>query len=242
MKNILLRVAAVLSFCLLLTINCQAALIDRGSGLIYDDVLDVTWLQDVSYVQNYYSHDSGRVDWETAKSWVSDLSYTDTVRNTVWDDWRLPEINPPYTGTEGSEIPTSDPGQYYIYDRSESGANELAYMYYVNLGFEAYTDPAPDPDLVPYPTSDNYNPFENLYYLGTWTGTQVDAPDLPPNVWAFHFHFGQTVLDTSGGLDTMTVWAVRDGDVGASSPVPVPPTLLLLGSGVALIGFVSRKR
>ena len=38
---------------LLLTIlaphNTQAALYDRGGGLIYDDVLDVTWLQDAAY-------------------------------------------------------------------------------------------------------------------------------------------------------------------------------------------------
>ncbi len=27
----------------------QAALIDWGSGLIYDDVLDVPWLQDANY-------------------------------------------------------------------------------------------------------------------------------------------------------------------------------------------------
>lgn len=29
--------------------NAQATLIDRGSGLIYDDVQNLTWLQDASY-------------------------------------------------------------------------------------------------------------------------------------------------------------------------------------------------
>ncbi|MES9852004.1 MAG: hypothetical protein ABW170_09255 [Candidatus Thiodiazotropha sp. L084R] len=228
---------------LLFTVTAQAALFDRGGGLIYDDVLDVTWLQDVSYVQNHYSSANHAVNWATANSWVSGLEYQDSVRNTVWTDWRLPEINPAYTGWEGSSVPTDSPTEYHIYDRSESGANELAYMYYVNLGFDAYTDPITDPGAVPLPTSDIDNPFENLYYLGTWTGNQLEDPTLPNSVWYFHFHFGQTLLDASGGGDTQTVWAVRDGDVGlGTSPVPVPPAFWLMGSTLVLFGFLSNKK
>ncbi len=29
----------------------QAALFDRGGGMIYDDVLDISWLQDANYTQ-----------------------------------------------------------------------------------------------------------------------------------------------------------------------------------------------
>jgi hypothetical protein len=236
------RPIAALSFItLLFATQSQAALYDRGGGLIYDDVLDVTWLQDVSYVQNHYSSDFHAVNWTTANSWVSNLEYQDTVRDTVWTDWRLPEINPGYSGWNGSSEPTTNPDDYYIYDPSLSGANELAYMYYVNLGFDAYTDPILDPSDVPLPTSDYYNPFENLYYLGTWTGNQLDEPNAPNSVWYFHFHFGQTLLDASAGMDTQTVWAVRDGDVGLPSPVPVPAGFWLMGSTMALFGFF-RKR
>ena len=42
MKNMLPVLALVLAF----SGNAGAALHDRGSGLIYDDVLDITWLQD----------------------------------------------------------------------------------------------------------------------------------------------------------------------------------------------------
>ena len=38
-----------LIFLLLLSFNATAALYDRGNGLIYDDVLDITWLQDANY-------------------------------------------------------------------------------------------------------------------------------------------------------------------------------------------------
>ena len=242
MKTVFHRIVTLLLFCLVLAAESQAALYDRGGGLIYDDVLDVTWLQDVSYVQNYYNSEFHAVNWSTANDWVTGLEYSDSVRGAVWSDWRLPEIKPAYSGWEGSAEPTSNPAEYHIYDPSVSGANELAYMYYVNLGFDAYTDPILDPSDVPLPTSDHYNPFENLFYLGSWTGNRVEDPEGPNSVWYFHFHFGQTLLDASGGLDTQTVWAVRDGDVGLPSPVPVPPALWLMGSGIALIGFVGNKR
>lgn len=38
----------------------QAALYDRGGGLIYDSVLDVTWLQDANYAATELS--DARVD------------------------------------------------------------------------------------------------------------------------------------------------------------------------------------
>ena len=37
----------IVSFFLLSPV--YAALYDRGEGLIYDDVLDITWLQDANY-------------------------------------------------------------------------------------------------------------------------------------------------------------------------------------------------
>ncbi|MET0065653.1 MAG: PEP-CTERM sorting domain-containing protein [Candidatus Thiodiazotropha sp.] len=228
----------------------QAALIDRGAGLIYDDVLDVTWLQDASYVQNYYNSDSRAVDWQTAMSWVDGLQYEDTERGVIWDDWRLPTIDPSANyGWEPIFDPATETGSYYVYDRSESGANELAYMYYVNLGLQAYTDPITDPHLVPQPTSPDgtYNPFQNIYYLGTWTDTLTGNPDLQNQVYYFHFHFGQTMIDNRG-TDTQTVWAVRDGDVllaggdNGTTSVPEPGMLLLLASGLLLTGGARRLK
>ena len=32
--------------------STQAALIDRGNGLIYDNVLNITWIQDVATVKH----------------------------------------------------------------------------------------------------------------------------------------------------------------------------------------------
>jgi hypothetical protein len=63
----------------------QAALIDRGGGFIYDDVLDVTWTQDASL--------SGPNNWDDQVAWADALSLFDPVRNVTWDDWQMASIS-----------------------------------------------------------------------------------------------------------------------------------------------------
>ena len=79
-----------LIFFLLLSFNATAALYDRGNGLIYDDVLDITWLQDANYAQTS-GYTGGNANslmrWADAVFWVSQLSYGG------FNDWRLPSAN-----------------------------------------------------------------------------------------------------------------------------------------------------
>jgi len=60
----------------------NATLWDRGNGLIYDDVLDITWLQDTSYARTsgyietlpyYISY--GQIHWPQAMTWADQLTY-----------------------------------------------------------------------------------------------------------------------------------------------------------------------
>ena len=53
-------------FLLLLSFNATAALYDRGNGLIYDDVLDITWLQDANYAQTSGYDNDGKMSWADA--------------------------------------------------------------------------------------------------------------------------------------------------------------------------------
>src|SRR5687767_9254987 len=130
--------------------TAQAALIDRGGGLIYDSVLNVTWMQDALYASTTGVSSNGRLTWDAAMAFASSTSYYDSVRNTTWDDWRLPQQ---FVNSRSTALMYDTLGQQ----------SELAYMYYINLGFAANT--GHDPSL-PAPTSSNYNPFINLTYRG----------------------------------------------------------------------------
>lgn len=69
----------------LLTSHAHAALYDRGGGLIYDDALDVTWLQDANYAMTSGYDSDGLMSWEQASSWATGLVISG------YGDWRLPE-------------------------------------------------------------------------------------------------------------------------------------------------------
>lgn len=187
----------------------HAALIDRGAGLIYDDVLNVTWLQDAGY--------GGAMFWENAVDLAAGLEYQDTVRGVVWDDWRLPSM--------------------FVNDRSSEGwsnpeTSELAYMYYVNLGFSPNTllDRS-----IPEPSSTNYNPFINLAFRSYWSDADARMPER--SAWYEHFHFGNQGLTDLN--DTSYVWLVRSGDVAS---VPEPATLMVVGLGLLGVGLTRRKK
>lgn len=49
MKGVIMKKLALVIAFLLLIATAHADFLDRGGGLIYDDVLDITWLQDANY-------------------------------------------------------------------------------------------------------------------------------------------------------------------------------------------------
>ena len=69
---------------LLVVGSAQAALIDRGEGFIYDDVLDVTWAQNANI--------NGADTWDDQVAWADDYSQTHSVYGT-FDDWRLADMD-----------------------------------------------------------------------------------------------------------------------------------------------------
>ena len=78
-----------LIFLLFLSFNATAALYDRGNGLIYDDGLDITWLQDANYAYTSGFDADGKMSWLDANTWASNLSFGGAA------NWRLPIINTP---------------------------------------------------------------------------------------------------------------------------------------------------
>jgi hypothetical protein len=191
----------------LLASTAHSALVNRGGGLIYDTTLDITWLQDASYIQTSGADDDGLIDWAGATAWVSSLSYYDSVRDVTYDDWRLPLTRQPDsscgTQTEFSGYPTQGSG-------ARCTGSEMGHLFNV--------------DGVQHGASGLFTGVQGYYY---WSQSSY-APDTR-DAWSFSFA-------STGGVQTPVykiageyAWAVRDGDV---SNVPLPSTVWLLSSGL----------
>ncbi len=127
----------------------NATLWDRGGGLIYDDVLDVTWLQDANHAKTSGYDDDGKMTWAEATAWADQLVYAG------YDDWRLPRTGPvdgvafnysgpDYDGSRDAGYNVSAPGSAY----PGSLGSEMAYLYYNTLGnlaFKAVNGTFPQP-------------------------------------------------------------------------------------------------
>jgi hypothetical protein len=113
---VLLTVVLVISF---FTGAAKSELIDRGSGLIYDDILDITWLE-------YANYSGETMTWDEAMSWADNFAFQG------YDDWRLPASD---TSCTGNGCTGSEMGQlYYNYNVTSGSADMFTdvrpYMYW----------------------------------------------------------------------------------------------------------------
>jgi hypothetical protein len=229
----------LISGLLFLSASANATLIDRGNGLIFDDVLNLTWMQDANYAGTLGQDHNGAMSWNEAMTWADNLVYQG------FDDWRLPTM-----------IDTGNPGCDYAQSGTDCGRDvqttdgSTIYSEMASLWFDTLGNPVQGGVL-------NTGPFLNLqaadfndYY---WLDQQYALrPDIS---WAFFTYTGLQFPEQSGMLQY--AWAVRSGDVGSGDydlissesstgdtvvAVPEPTTAMLLGGG--LIGFLgfSRRR
>ena len=210
-----------------ITVSSDAMLWDRSGGMIYDDVLNITWLQDANYAKTSGYDVDGRMTYANAIAWADQLVYGGFA------DWRLPTttvVNGVYSGgydgttTLGFNITSS----------------EMGYMYYVNLGNKGMYDT--NGNLIPCDWTPNGTFVDGNNRTVSFTNLQADyyrtGTEYPNPAYSILFLFGNggTGVDN---VDAMVYsWAVRTGDV--ASAVPIPPSVYLLGVG--LVGLYGVRR
>lgn len=217
-----LRVGATALIGLSFAAASQAALFDRGGGLVYDSTLNVTWLANAlpavgSALDLADGQPWGDLTWDNAMTFAANYSHVDSVRHRTWDDWRLPAAAPMCGAT--------------VFNCS---SNELGHLYYVDFNLPkpyAWTSP-----FAPGRNEANLALFTNLQNAPYWNG-ELYASD-PSNVaWAFSSG-GQQIATTR--ISPNYVMLVRDGDVISSVPEPETYALMLMGMGV--LGTVLRRQ
>jgi hypothetical protein len=190
-------VLSVLSF------GANAALVDRGSGLIYDDALDITWLQDANYAQTSSFDSNGRMTWDTAIAWAGGLSYSG------YDDWRLPTTASPDPNC--SEHPSEPSG-------TGCTGSEMGHLFYSD-GI-SQSNPGVFVNVLPPPGE------------GYWSETEY-SPYPIPFVTAFAFNPDNGDQTWAIKSNSFYAWAVTDGDVAASViPIPAAVWLFGSGLGL----------
>tara|TARA_R110002072_G_scaffold302988_1_gene490740 strand:+ start:1626 stop:2333 length:708 start_codon:yes stop_codon:yes gene_type:complete len=220
------------------SLSSNAALYDRGNGMIYDDVLDITWLQDANYAKTSGDDVDGML-WWNAIAWVDQLVYGG------FDDWRLPNLAPS-NGVSYDDTWAYDGSSDRGYNIT-SPASELAYMFYVNLNGVAWYDTSGVWTSGANGRDDSFanggdvNDQVMIYNIvDIFAGHYWYDYELSTDVaMAFNMGYGEQnrYYKDSDNHQRFSAWAVRDGDVSA---VPVPATAWLIGS--ALIGLVWSRR
>jgi hypothetical protein len=208
-KRSLYTIFALLSLTSTLT---QAALFDRGNGMIYDDVLDITWLQDANYAKTSGYDADGAMNRAEAIAWADQLTYGG------FSDWRLPTT---IDGTVREAVNNQQDG-------------EMAHLYYDDLGLTMG-------DSILSSTDPNFGLFTNIKNGGYWEGgpyVNDSGRTFDSLGWSFRAYSGKVKITNS--FVVFSAWAVRSGDV---SPVPLPATVWLFGSGLlGLMGFAKSRK
>jgi hypothetical protein len=207
-----------LMLCFIFIGSAFAKLHDRGGGLIYDDVLNITWLKDANYAKTSGFDADGLLSWNEANMWAANLVYYDSVRGVFYADWRLPSVKPINGTTFNNEFRMdgkSDEGYNIL-----SPNSEFSYMYYVNLGLNGWwTVDGKHPKefgvmqswTAVWKGQVDMGLIKNLQSNGYWTGS-ADAPFPDNQPWVFTSAEGNQ-RDGLARPNARYAWAVRDGDV-----------------------------
>ena len=195
----------------------QAALVDRGGGMIYDTTRNITWLANMNT--------NGLMTWAAATTWANNLVHGG------FDDWRLPTLNPADTTCSLILTPPGFPTQY---NGTGCTGGELSGLLVTDLGNKAYESVLNQVGDTAEQIA-NLALFSNVQSFDYWSGT--DYAPYPDFAWYFLTNEGNQFFFPK--IFAKYAVAVRLGDVAASVPEPQTLALVLLALGATV---VARRR
>lgn len=166
--------------------SAQAALVNRGGGMVYDSTFNITWLADWNHAKTSGYHADGAMDWDSAKAWADQLVVGG------YDDWRLPSAQHSAGGSVCGPA----------FDCTDS---EMGHMFYDNWGATRGQDFFTGSDVA------NLALFSNVQAGPYWTGTDY-APD-PSSAWFFYTASTGGFQTYVSKRPPLFAVAVRSGDV-----------------------------
>lgn len=224
--------AVVLSMFWLVAAN--AALVSRlGGQAYYDEEQDITWIADfnlaainsfgLSYDTNLGDHPDDSYGYVYTEqivtggslNWGAALWWIDAMNASNYlgaNTWRLP--------TAPANDPTCDPGPDYGVDCTGS---EMGYLYYVHGITSA--------------TPSGFSNVEGTDFNRYWTGTEYAYSNTAAHIFIFSSGYSD-VYNKYVTSDGNYAVAVLDGDIAA---VPIPPSIMLFGTALSLLGWVRRR-
>jgi hypothetical protein len=238
----------------LLAFSLQAAsgLIDRGNGLIYDDVLDITWLQNADLFATqegpHYNND-----------WVDQVLWIDNLVYAGFNDWRPASMSVSASAGQpwapwayAPSIVDCDPTSGTT--EAECMDNELGYMYFYNLdGILGRTDFGGDPGHfdsgidITTPSGITFRNLNTTYYSSTTMQFIFDPLFYDTSFGVWREKWGRTTISspgriTEGKMGTREKWGrttiSSPGRITVRGALASPQTdaSCSSGSGSGLIG------